>query len=304
MLKPLRITLLLSLSFIMTSVQTAYAEPQAEDFIKAPTPLDIMQLMSHYLGSDVSPQQLFDLGVKSNVHIPMQHLRVRFTDTRTDKSLTREEIAHILGQSRQQSAHDLISRTFSAFSLANISQEQLIDIFDAAALASMQNPPSYINVEFYDARLGSSNKALGGVSGSLPSKLYAPKAVPQADELPSKEWNSQNVADYFVANEQTFKPKNALDFILPYATVAKDLAELNQVTQQELTLFFEHEGNLDVALYNNQKPYFTQAAVGIEGELRQYIGLLHLKAGTKEKADEMRATYAQLYAQSKQRKAD
>ena len=154
MLKLRRIILLLSFSFIVTAAYATNSEAKVEDFKAAPTTLDIMHLMSTYLGGDVSSQQLFDMGVKSNMHIPMQHVLVRFTDTRTDAELSRDEIAQILGQSRQNSAHNLILRTVSAFALPNISQDQLIDLFDAAALASMHTPPSYIKIEFYDARIG------------------------------------------------------------------------------------------------------------------------------------------------------
>lgn len=98
MLKSFGIALLLSVALIAPSMQASSSG--TGDFKIAPTPLDMMSLMSTYLGGEVSSQQLFDMGVEANMRIPMKHLRVKFTDLRTGSEMSREEIANILGQSR------------------------------------------------------------------------------------------------------------------------------------------------------------------------------------------------------------
>lgn len=289
--------LLLAATFTYANqVSKSTTAVETEHFSTAPTALDIMQIMSTYLGGEVTPEKLFDVGVQSNMHIPMQHLQVRFTDTRNDTELSREEIAHILGQSRQNSAHDLILRTINAFVLPSISQEQLIDLFDAAALASMRKPPNYINIEFYDARLGAENTPMGGISGSIPNKVYNLGEQP-AKKTSNNNWNDQDIIDYFIANEFVFKPKSSVEFVLPYTTVAKDFTDLNNITRTDLASFQALEPDLDLSFANNKTLFLAHAAVGTEGELRKYIGLLHLKTGTREKADDMRAIYTQLYGQ-------
>lgn len=277
------------------------ADKPATDFKTAPTPLDIMQLMSTYMGGDVTPEQIFDMGVKSNMRIPMQHLRVKFTDLRTETEMTREDIANILGQSRQDGAHDLIVRTLGAFAFPGIEADQLIDLFDAAALASMRMPPKYIDIEFYDARLGSTNLANGGISGSVPTRVYSPTEAVETQQDASEpgladDWEDTTVVDFFVANDRVFQSKNGLEFVMPYSSVAKDVKDLNQRVRKEVEMLLQIETDLDIAFVHTEAPFFAQAAVGTEGNMRRYIALLHLKASTKDKANEMREMYPKLYA--------
>lgn len=256
MLKSISTVFLLTASMVASVVQASDSTVKSEDFKTAPTPLDMMQLMSTYLGGDVSLQQLLDMGVKTNMRIPMQHLRVRISDTRTNTDMTRDEIAHLLGQSRQDSSHDLIFRTLSAFPIPGITADQMIDLFDASALASMQTLPGYIDIEFYDARLGANQPGKGDVSGSVPNKIYTPKTAAEPLKESEPEWDDLAVMDYFVANEQFFKPKNDFEFVLPYFAVAADLGDLNRVTHEEFELFLKHEPTLDVGFVNKNTPFF------------------------------------------------
>ncbi|GLR63798.1 hypothetical protein [Marinospirillum insulare] len=163
MLKPLVGALAITLS----CSTPLYAEP---------TPLDMMQLMSNYLSGSVTSEQIFEMGVESNMRIPMQHLRVHFVDSRSGKEMPRSDIDQILGQARQDWSYDLIRQTIGTFAPAGSSPEQIIDLFNASALASMRIPPDYIQIEYYDARLGARGDAEGGVSGSIPNKTHTPQA--------------------------------------------------------------------------------------------------------------------------------
>lgn len=290
MFKSFGMAVLLSTSVFSSGAQAE--NPTTGGLEIAPTPLDMMALMSTYLGGEVSAQQLFNMGVEANMRIPMEHLRVQFTDLRTGIGMSRNDIAAILGQSRQEWSHELLLRTMNTFVLPGITSEQLIDLFDAASLASMRNPPDYLNVEFYDVRLGVAELSDGGVSGSLPSKKHTPS---EALEAVGNDWNDQTVIDFFVANEQKFKPQDEFEFVLPYSAVAASLKDLNRVTREEFALFLENEPELGVDFVNHNAPFFTQAAVGTEGDMRRYIGLLYIKAENKEIADQMREMYAKIY---------
>lgn len=156
----------LSIIFLIAALAVFSGGVAAEN--KPPNPLDMMQMMSTYLSGEVSPKQLFDMGVEGNMRVPMQHLGVRFVDLRTNKPMNRDDIAQILGNARQDGAHDLILQTLTTFSIPQVNPETMIDIFNAAALASMRVPPEYIDIEFYDKRVGFKGKSGGGISGSVP----------------------------------------------------------------------------------------------------------------------------------------
>lgn len=297
MFKWLGIASLLS-AFIITNGAHAsdlVTKSAPSDFKAAPTPLNMMALMSTYLSSEVSPQQLLDMGVEANMRVPMEHLHVRFTDLRTELEISREEIAHILGQSRQESTRDLIMRAMSAFSVAGTAHNQLIDLFDAAALASMQSPPDYVNIEFYDARLGAAGSHYGGISGSVLDKIYSPSHSSVNVEVSDNVWDDLAIVDFFVANDRVFEVKDDYEFALPYSTVVKDLKSLSQIARKDLELFLESEPGLDVRFANSNAPFFTHATVATQKDMRKYIGLLHLKAGNKGKTDEMRKMYTKIY---------
>lgn len=183
----------------------------------------------------------------------------------------------------------------SAFTFPGTTPDQLIDLFDAAALASMRIPPNYIDIQFYDARLGANKAGDGGVSGSVPDKIYTPSEPTESDQPTNNGWDDLAVVDFFVANDKVFQPENDFEFVLPYSTVAKNITDLNQTARKDLKQFLEFEPELDVDFTNKQTPFFIEAVVGTEGDMRRYIGLLYLKAGNKGKADKMREMYARLY---------
>jgi|SRR5690554_53092 len=285
-----------TLALLLTASAGVYASTsETQDSKAAPTPLDMMSLMSTYLGGEVSAQQLFDLGVEANMRIPLQHMRVKFTDLRTGLEMTREDRAHILGQARQDWSHDLILRTLSTFTFPGVNSDQLIDLFDAAALASMRLPPTYVDIQFYDERLGAEEAGEGGVSGRIPDTVYAPSKLPEDEQVTHKDWTELTIVDYFIANEKTLHLQSLYEFVIPYSVVANDLAHLNQTVRADFKQLLEIEAGLDIDFANQKHPFFTQAAVGTEGEMRRYIGLVHLKTGDKEKAKEIREVHPALY---------
>src|SRR5690554_109134 len=163
MLKPRFVILLLSLFCAFSAHATTVNETSNEGFYPAPSPMELIKVISHYFNGDIASQQLFDQSAAAHMRIAMEHLEVRFSDRRTNTEISREAIEKILGQSRQDNAHDFIRQTLTRFSLPYLNAEQIIDLFNAAALASMPSPPEYIAIEFYDARYGPSNKKYGGI---------------------------------------------------------------------------------------------------------------------------------------------
>jgi len=176
----------------------------------APTALDVMALFMQG-GTGVDPQQIFEKGVLANMRIPPEYLRVAFMDTRTGRPISRDEIRHLLGQSRQDGAHQLLEMAASHFTLpGGLDPDHLIDLFDAAALASMRRPPQHVSIEFYDQRTGPEGSQRGGISGQTPDYVFTPQEglqqpqKKQKEEAPLsrsevlKEWPSEKVAQHFV----------------------------------------------------------------------------------------------------------
>ncbi|MBB5021345.1 hypothetical protein [Desulfurispira natronophila] len=143
----------------------------------APTPFDMVALLAAQ--GDMNPMelanQIFDMGMLVNMRVPMEHLRVRFVDTTTGNEIGRDERRQILGQSRQDWSHALIHTLFENFPMpSGTSAATMMDIFDAAAFASMRIPPETLAIEFYDVRTGPTGKTDGGVSGRVPDYVYVP----------------------------------------------------------------------------------------------------------------------------------
>lgn len=252
---------------------------------KPPNPLDMMQMMSIYLGGEVSPQQLFDIGIEANMRVPMQHLGVRFVDLRTNKTMNRDAIAKILGNTRQDWSHDLILQTLTTFSIPQVNPDTLIDVFNAAALASMRVPPEYIDIEFYDQRVGFKGKTGGGISGSVPTEVYH-EATNQL-----KDWNELSIVDYFVANNLVYIPKENNHFIIPFSALA--ISEHHLVVNADN--FIE---NKDQVFVSRREPFYDYVAVGLEKDQRRFIGLLHLSSTDLTKVQAMQKRYKKLYGKN------
>lgn len=294
MLKSLLFTLLIAASTTLSAQAVNTSNNASKEVHAAPSPFDIMQLLSISFDGDVSSQQLFDQSVASNMRIAMEHLQVRFSDRRTNTVMSRSDIEKILGQSRQANAHDLIRRTLASFTLPHLNAEQIIDLFNAVALASMLSPPEYINIEFYDARQEPSNTDHGGISGSIPDAMYTPTKAQAVDTAAA--WDDEAIVDYFIANDFTFKPKTTREFLLPYTAVANDVRQFNRYAREELEQLLEQEPDLKIAWADKKKALSQSVGVGTENARRRYIGLLHLKAEDPSKASMMRALFAKLYA--------
>lgn len=255
---------------------------------KPPNPLDMMQMMSTYLSGEVSPQQLFNMGVEGNMRVPMQHLGVRFVDLRTNKPMGRDDLGQVLGNSRQDWSHDLIRQTLATFAVPQVDPDTLIDIFNAAALASMRVPPEYIDIEFYDKRVGYQGKKSGGISGSVPNKVYKKPSTSLND------WDEQAVIDHFVANKVFFTPEEKNHFVIPFSAVASNEFHL-EIDSHD---FIEDK---QLEFVDRLDPFYKYEEVGFPSrqEGRIFIGLLHLKTTNTAKAQAMQKRYKKLYGKKK-----
>ncbi|WLD58583.1 hypothetical protein NFC81_02020 [Salinispirillum sp. LH 10-3-1] len=132
----------------------------------------LMQGQNSLSQSDV--EEILGSAIAANIRVPAEHLGVAFYDMRSGQAFDRTEIRALMGAVRQDGAYELLAMveqlTGGRLPLA---LEQLQDLMDAAYLASMRNPPAYIDIEFYDRRTGPTGIG-GGVSGSTPEWQPSP----------------------------------------------------------------------------------------------------------------------------------
>lgn len=190
-----------------------FSAPALADQSKAPTALDVMKLlMQGSLEAGIDSEQIFTTGVLANMRIPPEHLRVAFIDTRSGEPVSRDDRRHILGQSRQDGAHEILRLAASQFNLPGFELDVLIDLFDAAALASMRRPPQHVSIEFYDQRSGPEGSQRGGISGQTPDYVFTPEEglqEPTAAAPPSRaevlrEWTDLRVSEHFLSQGYRF----------------------------------------------------------------------------------------------------
>lgn len=156
----------LLLLLLLSHVSTLQAQ-------QPPTLQDLVPL----LASGATSEEIFDQAVLAHMRVPLQHLGVNITDRRNGREISGDEVRHLLGQSRQDSAHQLIRQVFSNFQLPGYpNAETLINLLDAAALASLRSPPPWLDIEFYDRRVGPNDQPGGGVSGRIPENVYQDEA--------------------------------------------------------------------------------------------------------------------------------
>lgn len=138
-----------------------------------PSAFDPARLLMQSQGQ-LSQQDVEDIlgsAIAANIRVPAEYLGVAFYDLRSGQPLADQEIRALMGAVRQDGAFELLAMveqlTGGQLPLA---LEQMQDLMAAAYLASMRNPPAYIDIEFYDRRRGPSGVG-GGVSGSTPEWL-------------------------------------------------------------------------------------------------------------------------------------
>lgn len=272
------------LSIIFLAAALAFFSGKTTAETKPPNPLDMMQMMSTYLNGEVSSQQLFDMGVEANMRVPMQHLGVRFVDLRNNQAMSHEDLGQVLGNSRQDWSYDLIRQTLATFAVPQVDPDTLIDIFIAAALASMRVPPEYIDIEFYDKRVGYQGKKSGGISGSVPDKVY------KKPYSSLNDWNEQAVIDYFVANKVFFTPEEKNHFVIPFSALASNVYQL-EIDSHD---FIEDK---QIVFVDKLDPFYKYEEVGFPFKQpgRIFIGLLHLKTTNTAKAQAMQERYKKIY---------
>lgn len=257
---------------LLASAPTLSA-PADEAAAPPPTVLDLIPLLH---GGEAEPQELADRllaqGVLANMRVPPEHLRVAFTDSRTGEPLTRDDRRHILGQSRQDAAWQLIEQVFELFPVpGGFSTETLLDLFDAAALASMRRPPPYLQIEFYDERTGPGGSGRGGVSGEVPDFVYQPEAglqskdhaepaapiPPPAEDTDRRRqalsdrveaWPEERFVRQLLDEGFRFSPRNDREFLTMYYNFASDPAELRESMRHDLRQLRQRLGRLGSAL--------------------------------------------------------
>ncbi|SFX07169.1 hypothetical protein [Marinospirillum alkaliphilum] len=167
-------SLLLTGSLLLTSpAMHAQSPVSAQPNLLDPARL-LMQSGSALSAEDI--EQLFATGVTANMGVPPEYLGVRFSDRRTGQDIPPGVIRELMGAARQDGAIELllIAEMLVGDRLP-MPVEQIITLMDAAYLASMRNPPPYIDIEYYDLRTGPTGQPGDGVSGSTPhGGLQAP----------------------------------------------------------------------------------------------------------------------------------
>src|SRR5690554_4196353 len=98
MVKSLLFMLLIAASTTLSAQVVSTSNNASKEVHAAPSPFDIMQLLSIYFDGDVSSQQLFDQSVASNMRIAMEHLQVRFTDRRSNTVMSRRSEERRVGK--------------------------------------------------------------------------------------------------------------------------------------------------------------------------------------------------------------
>lgn len=136
----------------------------------APSVFDPARLLMQGQGSlsqgDI--EEILGSAIAANIRVPAEHLGVAFYDTRSGRAFDRAEIRALMGAVRQDGAYELLAMVEQLTGgRLPLGLEQMQDLMDAAYLASMRNPPDYIDIEFYDRRTGPTGTG-GGVSGSTP----------------------------------------------------------------------------------------------------------------------------------------
>src|SRR5690554_187762 len=216
--------LMLLLLLSHTSIVQAQQPPTLQDLV----PL---------LASGATSEEIFDHAVLAHMRVPLQHLGINITDRRNGRVISRDEVQRILGQSRQDSAHQLIRQVFSNFQLPGYPDtDTLINLFDAAALASLRSPPPWLDIEFYDRRVDPDGQPGGGVSGRIPEKIHQPDKKPAEQQtLAAKkaEWNEERAARVFIQRGSVFEPERKNEFLLPLLGTAANPEALWQQAQLE-----------------------------------------------------------------------
>ncbi|OCL85405.1 hypothetical protein [Arcobacter porcinus] len=256
-----------------------------------PTLQDLVPL----LASGATPEEIFDQAVLSHMRVPLEHLGVNITDRRNGRVISRDEIRHLLGQSRQDSAHQLIRQVFSNFQLPGYpNAETLINLLDAAALASLRSPPPWLDIEFYDQRVGSDGQPGGGVSGRIPEKIHQPDEKPAEQQtLAAKkaEWNEERVARVFILRGNVFETEGRNDFLLPLLGVAASPEALWQQAQVEFVELQQEQPEINLRVYNPQQPILDQVLLVEDGEQNLYALLVHFQSSDVELVKAARALF-------------
>lgn len=297
---------------IMVTASTIAADDEGSI---PPTAMDMVEKLKNYhkdpTGTSAS---IFDTGVLVNMRVPIEHLRVSFIDLRTEEKVSRNELRHILGQSRQDGMHELIREAFAAFPVpGSTNQEAMIDVFNAAAIASMRIPPSHISIEFYDARKGPAGDLQGGVSGRVPDYIYNPskntlegeKAPPQSTdarsvrEIIASKWNEDNIETELVDRGIFFTPQSANEFAMVFADTGENKKAIKAIVLRDFediqSDFAQRNEPFPLKIINRDNPVQAILKVDDSSEGPIYIGYVVFSSSDDSYVKHFRNTFRRLH---------
>lgn len=283
-------TTVLTLTFLAVFVPFC-GQPASAQEQQAPTLQDMLPL----LASGADDAEIFDQAMLANTRVPLQYLGVRITDQRDGREVSRDQVRHLLGQSRQDSVHQLIRQVMIHLQLPGYPDaETLIDIVDAAALASLRSPPPWLNIEFYDQRVGSDGRTAGGVSGRVPDTVHQP--APEETERQSladdkAQWDEKQAARLFIKRGTVFEPHGENDFLMPLLGIAASAELAWQEAQTELTELQQAHPELNLRLYNPSQPVEDQVLLVEDGSQSLFALLVHMQSANTDLVEEARALF-------------
>ncbi|MBE0481876.1 MAG: hypothetical protein IBX52_00105 [Bacterioplanes sp.] len=131
------------------------------------TALDVMSLFVQGASSD----EVFNAAVSAQMRVEPKYLAIAYYNARTGEVIEQDAIRDMLGAFAYDGARQLLQIAFSLNpNFSDLSQQQVEQILDAAALASMHQLPVDIDIEFYDIRTGPTGRGGGGISGQVPTQ--------------------------------------------------------------------------------------------------------------------------------------
>lgn len=129
------------------------------------TALEVMSLFVHGASSD----EVFNAAARAQMRVEPQYLGIVYYHAKTGEAIEADAIRDMLGAFGYDGARQLLQIAFSLNpNFTAFSQQQVEQILDAAALASIQRLPIPIDIEFYDTRTGPTGHGGGGISGRVP----------------------------------------------------------------------------------------------------------------------------------------
>lgn len=280
-----------------------------------PTAMDMVEKLKNYHKDPMgTASSIFDTGMLANMRVPIEHLRVSFIDLRTGEEIRRDDRRHILGQSRQDGMHEMIREAFATFSLpGSFNQDAMIDVFDAAAIASMRVPPTHVSVEFYDTRKGPTDDLRGGISGRVPDYVYNPSEntleagesgtqsmnLRSAREIIASDWSDENIEKALVDRGVSFTPRTASEFAIVFAYTGENEEEIKSIVLRDFENtkndYTERNEPFPLKLIDRENPAQVLFKVDESADGQIYIGYVVFSSSNEAHVEHFRSSLEQLH---------